>query len=72
MFPMSNHWEKMKKEKNHVLQAYIYFLVSEILCLLISMTFYDPPLEVHDLSGLENNIMEFHDFPSVPWPVQTQ
>ena len=35
------------------------------------MTFYDPPLEVHDLSGLENN-MEFHDFPSVPWPVQTQ
>lgn len=33
---------------------------------------WPPPLEVHDLSGLENNIMEFHDFPSVPWPVQTQ
>ena len=31
-----------------------------------------PPLEVHDLSGLENNILEFHDFPSVPWPEQTQ
>lgn len=54
-----------EKGKDHVLQAYVYFLVSEILCLLISMTFYDPPLEVHDLSGLENwnftTFQVFHD-----------
>ena len=31
-----------EKGKDHVLQAYVYFLVSEILCLFISMTLYGP------------------------------
>ena len=55
---------------NYSSLLYIILALSSVLTNLPNKTFKDQKL-FHDFTGLENEILKFHDFAGFPWPIRT-
>ena len=61
---------------NYLSLSYVIFALSSVVTILPSKTFIfhdfqEPTIKFHDLLGLENEIVKFHNFPGFLWPVWT-
>ena len=55
---------------NYSSLLYIILALSSVVTNLPNKTFKDQKL-FHDFTGLENEILKFHDFAGFPWPIRT-